>query len=158
MGAFSKGMENLGRLGLNEIIRKSIKQSKPFLGICLGMQLLFTETEEHGIHKGLDILPGKVRRLPSQVKIPHMGWNQIKIKNQKSKIGFFHSIPDESYFYFVHSYYVEPSDKNTISTTTNYGLEFASSIIQDNIFAVQFHPEKSSDIGLKILHNFAKDL
>ncbi|MFH1612587.1 MAG: imidazole glycerol phosphate synthase subunit HisH [bacterium] len=151
VGAFYRGMENLKKLKLDKAIYTAIEQNKPFLGICLGLQLLFTQTEEHGIHQGLNIIKGNVKKLPSTVKIPHMGWNQIK-HQQSNKI--FTNIPNDSYVYFVHSFYVEPEDKSIISTTTNYGLEFASSINKANIFAFQFHPEKSEMLGLKILRNF----
>lgn len=161
VGAFCRGMENLEQSGLSPAILESIKNNKPFLGICLGLQLLFTESEEHGISKGLDVIKGRVKKFSPGVKIPHMGWNNIKsnIKNQKSKIGneklkILEDIPDGSYFYFVHSYYVQPEDKDTIIATTFYGKEFVSAINKDNIWGVQFHPEKSSDLGLKILKNF----
>jgi len=151
VGAFYRGMENLKRLGILPAILDVIKKNKPFLGICLGLQLLFTESEEYGIHSGLDIIKGKVRRFNPNVKIPHMGWNQIKFK-VKSQI--FKGIPDNSYFYFVHSYYVEPEDRDVIVAETFYREQFPSIIVKDNIWAVQFHPEKSSDLGLKILENF----
>lgn len=162
VGAFYHGMKNLKDLNLIPTIKDTINQGKPFLGICLGLQLLFSETEEHGIHKGLDIIKGKVKKFTptpkslvkghaGKIKIPHMGWNQIELRS-KSKL--FNHIPDNSYFYFVHSYYVDPENKDVIATTTNYGVEFTSGIIKDNIFAVQFHPEKSSGLGLKIMENF----
>lgn len=158
VGAFPDCMKNLADLGLIEPIIKGVEAGKPFLGICLGLQLLFTESEEFGTHKGLDIIEGRVIRFPeglssngTRLKIPHMGWNEIRMKK---KTPILDGIPDGSYLYFVHSYYVVPEDKETIATTTDYGVEFVSSIWKDNIFACQFHPEKSQQAGLKILVNF----
>ncbi|MEK7842504.1 MAG: imidazole glycerol phosphate synthase subunit HisH, partial [Deltaproteobacteria bacterium] len=161
VGAFKNCMDNLKNYGLIEPILNAIKSGKPFLGICLGLQLLFSESEEFGKHKGLDVIKGKVVRFVfnnpqsairnPQLKIPHMGWNDIKIKNRPAVLK---DIPDGSYLYFVHSYYVAPEDTNVIATTTFYGIDFASSIWKDNIFACQFHPEKSQKTGLKILKNF----
>jgi len=157
VGAFRDCMENLTHYKLIQPIREHIQAAKPYLGICLGMQVLMSESEEFGSHKGLDIIPGKVVRFPesSELKVPHMGWNQIK-KASGLKNSIFQNIPDQSHVYFVHSYYVVPKDKKVITTTTNYGIDFCSSLQKDNIFAVQFHPEKSQEIGLKILENFAK--
>ncbi len=152
VGAFCRGMENLEQLGLSPAILESIKNNKPFLGICLGLQLLFTESEEHGVSKGLGILKGSVKKFAPNVKIPHMGWNQIKLNTTD----LFDGIPDNSYFYFDHSYYVEPKDKNTVIAVTQYGKDFVSAVNKDNIWGVQFHPEKSSDLGLKILKNFVE--
>ena len=169
VGAFHQGIKNIRRLKLEKVIRQAVEQGKPFLGICLGMQMLFTESEEHGRHKGLDIIRGKVVKFRKVGKIPHMGWNQVKIpaiptgnvgsgsakiSGGKNKISLFDNISDNSYFYFVHSYYVQPTDKKVIAGTTKYGVEFTSVIHQDNIWGVQFHPEKSSESGLKILKNF----
>jgi len=126
------------------------------MGICLGLQILFTESEEHGFHKGLDVIRGKVKKFSSSLKIPHMGWNQIKIQNKKSRI--FAGIQDGSYFYFVHSYYVEPEDKGIVVATTEYGGEFVSTVNKKNVWGVQFHPEKSERLGLKILENFLRDV
>jgi len=154
VGAFYRGMENLGNLGILPAVFKAIEEGRPFLGICLGLQLLFTESEEHGINKGLGLIKGRVRKFNSSVKIPHMGWNKVKMQNAKCKI--FDGVPDESYFYFVHSYYVEPEDKDVILATTGYGVEFTSAVVKDNVWGVQFHPEKSTGLGLKILENFVK--
>ncbi|HEW81272.1 MAG TPA: imidazole glycerol phosphate synthase subunit HisH, partial [Nitrospirae bacterium] len=118
----------------------------------LGLQVLFSESVEFGSTKGLDILKGKVVKFESsELKVPQMGWNELNIKNSTP---LFNEIPDKSYFYFVHSYYVVPEDKNIISTTTDYGIEFTSSVCRDNIYAVQFHPEKSQGLGLQMLKNF----
>lgn len=158
VGAFKDCMDNLNNYGLAELIRNVIQSGKPFLGICLGLQLLFSEGEEFGKHKGLDVIKGKVVRFSSElraqnseIKIPHMGWNDIKIKNRPPALK---DIADDSYLYFVHSYYVVPEDDRVTATTTCYGIDFASSVWKDNIFACQFHPEKSQKIGLQILKNF----
>ncbi len=157
VGAFPVCMENLKSLKLIEVI-KYVAQTKPFLGICLGLQLLFEESEEYGPVKGLGIFPGRVKRFPEgmvinneRLKIPHMGWSEIKkIKDT----GFLNSIKDDSYFYFVHSYYVE-TEESLVATKTFYGIDFISSITCKNLFACQFHPEKSQKLGLKLLQNFA---
>ncbi len=157
VGSFQRAIENLNKLEILHALYSAIKEeNKPFLGICLGLQLLFMESTEHGSHKGLNIIEGKVKKFGATVKIPHMGWNQIKLKNKSSKI--FDGIPDNSYFYFVHSYYVDPKDRSIITTTTDYGTEFASSVQKDNVYGLQFHPEKSSGLGLKILENFVKNV
>ena len=155
VGAFSACMENLRRFGLVEAIREVVLQRKPFLGICLGFQLLFTESEEFGPQKGLDLFPGKVVGFHPQngLKVPHMGWNRI-VKKKESP--FLQGITDGDYLYFVHSYYVTPADLSIVATTTTYGTSFVSSIATDHLFACQFHPEKSQKIGLRILDNFAR--
>jgi imidazole glycerol-phosphate synthase subunit HisH len=160
VGAFRDCMANLDKLKLIDVIKKEIDKGKPFLGICLGLQLLFTESEEFGICEGLNIFPGRVSRFnfdslpvsPSgRLKIPHMGWNTAKIARRPP---IFEEIPDESYFYFVHSFYVIPEDMGIAATTTDYGINFVSMIWKDNVFATQFHPEKSQKMGLKILRGF----
>lgn len=153
VGAFKDCMGNLREYGLIEPLYEFIRSGRPFLGICLGLQLLLTESKEFGVYKGLDIIRGKVVRFPqnSGLKIPHMGWNTIKIKK---RIPLLQDIKDKSYFYFVHSYYIIPQEESIIATTTNYGIEFVSSIYQNNIFACQFHPEKSQELGLRILKRF----
>ncbi len=153
VGAFRDCMANLNELGILDVVKEEILKGKPYLGICLGMQILFTESEEFGICKGLDILKGKVIRfsLPKEYKIPHMGWNRVKFII-KSK--FLSEVPDSSYFYFVHSYYVLPEERRVIAGVTDYGVEFTSMVIYENIFATQFHPEKSQKMGLKLIKNF----
>jgi len=166
VGAFRDCMRELTNLKLIDAIVNAIKKGKPYIGICLGLQILFSESEEFGRCKGLDIFRGKVVKFDfglkdltisnqqsaiSNLKVPHMGWNQIKIQRNNPLL---EGIPDESYFYFVHSYYVAPEDKSITSTTTYYGLDFTSMIWKDNIFAVQFHPEKSQSAGLQLLKNF----
>ena len=170
VGAYSAGMRNLRKLRLIPEIEKAVIEGKPFLGICLGLQLLFSESEEHGRHKGLDLIPGKVLKFKSKLKIPHMGWNTItqvkskklypdghkKVKSEKQKAGqnILAGIPDESYFYFVHSYYVRPISRKFVMANCEYGQKFACVVGKENVFGIQFHPEKSSDLGLKILKNF----
>lgn len=155
VGAFRDCMANLSELGILQTIKEEILNGKPYLGICLGMQILFSESEEFGLCKGLDIFKGKVVRfnLSGEYKIPHMGWNVVKFK-KKNKL--LESIPDNSYFYFVHSYYVVPEDERIIAGVTDYGADFTSMIIYENIFATQFHPEKSQKTGLKLLRNFVE--
>ena len=155
VGAFGDCMRNLERFGLVSSVHKTIEKGKPFLGICLGLQLLFTESEEFGVHHGLDILSGRVVRFRSTdatMKIPHMGWNQIQFA---SPMPILKGIPGGSYLYFVHSFYVKPDDRAIIGTTTDYGTSFASGIWKDNLFACQFHPEKSQRWGIQILKNFS---
>jgi glutamine amidotransferase len=152
VGAFRDCMNNLNEFGFTETIIKNIESGKPFFGICLGLQLLFTESGEFGHSRGLNIFNGNVPRFPeSDLKVPHMGWNSINIKNRPPIL---EGIEDESYFYFVHSYYVAPEDSSITATTTDYGVEFTSMIWKDNVFATQFHPEKSQELGLKVLKNF----
>lgn len=153
VGAFGAGMAELERRGLIEPVKRFVNSTRPFLGICLGLQLLFTESEEEGNYKGLNLIAGKVKRFPVMgLKVPHMGWNRIR----KKECSLLKDIPDGTYMYFVHSYYVEPEDENLVVTWTDYGLKFASFIWKDNIYAMQFHPEKSQEMGLRILKNFAK--
>lgn len=155
VGAFSACMENLARFGLIEPIRETVQLQKPFLGICLGFQLLFSESEEFGHQKGLDLFPGKVVgfRPGEDLKVPHMGWNQIE-KTKDSP--FLDGLSSRDYVYFVHSFYVVPDDSSLIATTTDYGNSFVSSIATDHLFACQFHPEKSQELGLRILANFGR--
>lgn len=152
VGAFKDCMQELTKLGMTDVLVEAIKKGTPYLGICLGLQVLFSESVEFGSTKGLDIFKGKVVRFESdELKIPQMGWNELNIKNSTP---LFNDIPDKSYFYFVHSYYVVPEDEGIISTTTDYGVEFTSSVCRDNVYAVQFHPEKSQSLGLQMLRNF----
>ena len=154
VGAFPDCMRNLDRFGLIGPIHQAIRSGKPFLGICLGLQLLFTEGEEFGPHPGLAILKGRVVRFPflsGSLKIPHMGWNQL---TRVKPLPLFAQVPERAYFYFVHSYYVTPEDRSVVATTTRYGIDFVSSIQQENLFACQFHPEKSQAAGLALLRAF----
>ena len=151
VGAFRDCMRNLEQMSMTEPIVKSIQKGKPFLGICLGLQVLFTESEEFGICKGIGVLKGRVVKFQTGLKVPHMGWNNVKIVQRPP---IFDGIHDESFFYFVHSFYVVPQDINVIATTTDYGVTFTSMVWKENIFATQFHPEKSQEIGLMVLKNF----
>jgi len=153
VGAFSQAIYNLKQAGLDKLIKEQIEAGKPFLGICLGLQLLFSESEEGGVFAGLDIIKGKVTRLPAFVKVPHIGWNQVKIVKKDS---YTVALPEQEYYYFVHSYKVEPQDTTVIAGTTNYGGEFVSLITKKNIVACQFHPEKSSYFGLQLLKSFGE--
>jgi glutamine amidotransferase len=151
VGAAAETMENLKRLGLVSPIQRFIAEGRPFLGVCIGMQVLFAGTEEGGWHECLDIIPGRVKKLPSGLKIPHMGWNQVK---QKVSHPIFDGIPDGANFYFVHSYYVEPNDGSLVAGETEYGMPFCSVIARENLVATQFHPEKSGESGLRMYANF----
>jgi glutamine amidotransferase len=155
VGAFSACMENLKRYGLVEPIRTVVRERRPFLGICLGFQLLFSESEEFGPQRGLELFRGRVLgfRAERDLKVPHMGWNRLR-KRKPSR--FLEGIADGDYAYFVHSYYVVPEDEALVATTTEYGAPFASSIATESLFACQFHPEKSQSLGLRILANFAR--
>ena len=162
VGAFRDCMENLRQKDLLEVIKKNIGSGKPFLGICLGLQILFSQSEEFGLIQGLNIIPGKVSRFTpdlkdmqsgEQLKVPHMGWNRVTLKKNNP---LFNGVPNGSWFYFVHSYYVTPDDSKYVASTTYYGAEFVSGVQEDNIYAFQFHPEKSQVLGLVILKNFSK--
>lgn len=153
VGAMAPAMDRLKSLGLIDPLTKTVKEKKPFLGICLGYQLLFEQSDEGGLIKGLGLLKGQVKRFES-LKVPHMGWNQLMLKQKNCQL--FSGLENNSETYFCHSYYVVPQDKEAIATTTEYGITFASSICSGNIFGVQFHPEKSQMTGLKLLENFVK--
>lgn len=157
VGAFKNCMDNLDRLGLIDVVRKSIQSGKPFLGICLGLQLLFEESVEFGTVAGLGILPGKVMRFhfpdDPALKVPHMGWNTLTLHKPSP---LFDSMEAHPYYYFVHSYYVAPENRDMVATTTRYGEDFVSGIEHDNIHAFQFHPEKSQKQGLALLEKFAR--
>ena len=160
VGAFRDCMHNLEQGGFVEPILKVIAEGRPFLGICVGMQLLFSDSVEFGLYSGLNVIPGHVLRFPDQMtvageklKVPQMGWNQLSFKRRPPT---FEGVEDGSNVYFVHSYYVKPDDSSVIATTTDYGIEFCSSVWKDNVVATQFHPEKSQTIGLQILKNFAE--
>ena len=154
VGSFGDAMDSMAKSGLVDTVKQNALSCKPFLGICLGLQLLFEESEESPGVKGLGIFKGKIKKFSSDMglKIPHIGWNSLEIKQ---KDGIFKNIPENSYVYFVHSYYLHAEDKNDIAAITNYGIDFHSAVGKNNVFATQFHPEKSGDVGLQILRNFA---
>lgn len=156
VGAFGDAMQELERQGLAALIKEQVKNKKPFLGICLGLQLLFEKSEEADKCKGLGIIKGEVRKFPaSDLNVPHMGWNQLeKVKSDECIL--LKDVPDGSFVYFCHSYYPEPSDEKTIAATTDYGIPFASALWQDNVYGAQFHPEKSQSVGLQMLKNFVE--
>ena len=155
VGAFGDAMEKLHSYGLVEVIREVTRRQIPFLGICLGLQLMFESSEETPGVEGLGILKGKILRIPPAegLKIPHMGWNSLHLQNNGR---LFKDIPEDTYVYFVHSYYLQAEDPQTVKATTQYSTTIHASVEKDNVFACQFHPEKSSRFGLKILENFAK--
>lgn len=154
VGSFGDAMESMRAKKLDETVKKCAESGKPFLGICLGLQLLFEESEESPDLKGLGIFKGKIKRFSSDMglKIPHIGWNSISIKQDCPLFG---GIRENSYVYFVHSYYLEAQNPDDVAAVTNYGIDFHSAVGKGNVFATQFHPEKSGDVGIAILKNFA---
>ena len=155
VGAFKDSMDAMHRSDLAKAIKSFIDSGKPFLGVCVGLQMLFSESEEFGQSKGLDVFGGKVVKFAQGQKVPHMGWNQITISKPGNPL--LKGLKDGDYLYFVHSYYVVPQSKDIVATQTNYGVDFTSMVWQGNVFGTQFHPEKSQEVGLKIYGNF-KDL
>jgi len=159
VGAFGSAMRELTARGLVDPIREYIRSGKPYLGICLGLQLLFDSSEESATTPGFGVFKGSVRRFPerSGLKVPHMGWNQIsRTPNTKKKNALLDAVPDGSFVYFVHSYFADPQDRSLVTLETEYGVKFASMISQGNIYATQFHPEKSQMLGLSLLERFAR--
>jgi glutamine amidotransferase len=153
VGAFGDGMRNLRELGLVEPFVEKVRKGTPTLGICLGMHLLFTESEEFGRHRGLDLLDGPVVKLPAALRVPHMGWNQL---HSKKANGLTKGVAESSFVYFVHSYYTEPKSPDIVLATTDYEIEFPAIVHDGNIWATQFHPEKSQRVGECLLDNFAR--
>jgi glutamine amidotransferase len=153
VGAAADAMNSLGKLGVTDAIRQLIQQGRPFLAVCVGMQIMLSGSEEGGWHECLGVIPGTVKRLPQGLKIPHIGWNQVK---QRFAHSIFQGIPDETNFYFVHSFYAEPDDVSVVAGTTDYGVTMCSMVIKDNLVATQFHPEKSGEDGLRMYANFLK--
>jgi len=153
VGAAADTMSNLAQRRLVEPIRQYIASGRPFLGICMGLQVLLSVSEEGGEHRCLDILPGRVRRLPDGLKVPQMGWNRVR---QCSSHPIFAGIPDNAFFYFVHSYYADPEDPSVVIGETDYGVTFPAVVAKDNIVATQFHPEKSAEYGLRLYENFLR--
>jgi glutamine amidotransferase len=153
VGAFGDAMKNIEKMGFREPMLQFIATGRPFLGICLGMQLLFSDSTEKGTHAGLSVIPGRVVKFPAGEKVPQIGWNQVRIRNEKP---LFEGIPDDTYFYFVHSYYVVPETEAAVAGTTDYGIPYASAVAAGNVFGVQFHPEKSQNPGLRLIRNFCR--
>ena len=155
VGAFGDAMHNLRKYGLDQVIYQVVENETPFLGICLGLQLLFEKSDESVGAKGLGILQGEICRIPDKegLKIPHMGWNSLHLQNDGR---LFAGLPENSYVYFVHSYYLKAKDESIVKATTEYSTHIHASVEQGNVFACQFHPEKSSDVGLQILRNFVE--
>jgi imidazole glycerol-phosphate synthase subunit HisH len=153
VGAFGYAMQSLRALGFDELVVEAANAGKPILGLCVGLQMMFEEGHEFGVHRGLGLLPGKVVKFPDNLHVPHIGWNQVKLQREHP---IFRDLEDQSFFYFVHSYYVEPNDAACVMGTTDYGFSYASICGRDNIIGVQFHPEKSQATGLKLLKNFAE--
>ncbi|MGN0423058.1 MAG: imidazole glycerol phosphate synthase subunit HisH [Lachnospiraceae bacterium] len=155
VGAFGDAMGKIRQYGLEEVVGEVVDQKTPFLGICLGLQLLFERSDETPGVEGLGILKGEILRIPDKegLKIPHMGWNSLKFQNQGR---LFANLPEEPYVYFVHSYYLRAADEGIVTATTEYSTHIHASVEKDNVFACQFHPEKSSDVGIQILKNFVE--
>jgi len=153
VGAAQDTMNNLKKRGMDEVIRRLISEKRSLFAVCVGMQVLFDKTEEGGRNDCLGIIKGNVKKLPPGLKVPHMGWNQVK---QKAHHPIFDGIPDEANFYFVHSYHADPDDKTLIAGVSEYGISICSMLIKDNLIATQFHPERSGDYGLRMYDNFLK--
>lgn len=155
VGSFGDAMNNLKKYGLDEVIHQVVENGTPFLGICLGLQLLFERSDESPEAVGLGILKGEILRIPDAegLKIPHMGWNSLHLQHDGR---LFKGLRENDYVYFVHSYYLKAEDESIVRATTNYSVDIHASVEKDNVFACQFHPEKSSDVGLQILKNFVE--
>jgi glutamine amidotransferase len=157
VGAFGDGMDRLRQRGLVEPVLRQAEAGKPLLGICLGMQLLFDESEEMGHQEGLGLLPGRVVRFPEgELKVPHIGWNQLRLAEPRPEMALLEGVEDGAYAYFVHSYYPAAGEPGDLLATTEYGIEFASVVGRGTIWGAQFHPEKSQDVGLRLLKNFVR--
>jgi len=153
VGAFGACMNALGARGFDELVRARVAAGTPLLGVCVGMQMLFEESEEFGASRGLGFLRGRVRRFPGDLVVPQVGWNQVRQQNSSP---LFEGIRDSAFFYFVHSYYCEPVERKIIAGETDYGVAYASAVARENLYGVQFHPEKSQADGLRVLANFAR--
>ncbi len=154
VGAFTQAMHELKKRRLVEPLREKIQSGTPYLGLCLGLQLLFSRSEEGERVKGLDIIPGEVRRFRGDLKVPHIGWNRLSVRAKKCPL--LKGVEREDFFYFVHSYYGVPKDKSWVASTTDYGVKFCSSVWKGQVFATQFHPEKSQRSGQKLIRNFIR--
>ena len=153
VGAFGACMRALSERGFDRLVKERVEAGTPLLGVCVGMQLLFEESSEFGATPGLGLLPGRVQRFTDELVVPHVGWNRV---TQRQSHALFADVANGAFFYFVHSYYCEPCDKSVVAGETEYGVNYASIVAQDNICGVQFHPEKSQDAGLRLLKNFAR--
>ena len=156
VGAFGYAMESLRKYGFDKLILEANDAGKPIIGICVGLQMLFDEGHEFGVHRGLGLLPGKVVKFSDEVRVPHVGWNQVEYHNGSATHPLFRGLPDQSFYYFVHSYYVEPAAEACVMGVTEYGQRYASICGRGNVVGVQFHPEKSQTTGLTLLKNFAE--
>ncbi|MFM8392612.1 MAG: imidazole glycerol phosphate synthase subunit HisH [Acidobacteriota bacterium] len=154
VGAFAACMDGLRRRGFDQLVIESARSGKPILGLCVGLQMMFEEGHEFGVHRGLGLMPGRVIRFPEGLHVPHIGWNQVHLRRPDHPV--LHNLPDNSFFYFVHSYYVEPSDPDCVIGETEYGIRYASICGRGSILGVQFHPEKSQSTGLTLLRHFAE--
>lgn len=156
VGAFGYAMQSLRALGFDELVLEAAKAGKPIIGLCVGLQMMFEEGHEFGVHKGLGLLPGKVVKFPEKLHVPHIGWNQVELQEKATNHPIFQGLEDQSFFYFVHSFYCEPTDESCVLGKTDYGMKYASICGRNNIVGVQFHPEKSQATGLRLLKNFAE--
>ena len=152
VGAFKACMDGVKARGFDELVLDAAKAGKPIIGLCVGLQMMFDEGHEFGVHKGLGLMPGRVVKFPEKLRVPHIGWNQVEFKRDHA---VFSGLPSQTFFYFVHSFYVESADQTCVLGETDYGMRYASICGRDNIVGVQFHPEKSQSAGLKLLKNFA---
>jgi glutamine amidotransferase len=153
VGAFKACMDGLKARGFDELVLDAAKTGKPIIGLCVGLQMMFDEGHEFGVHKGLGLMPGRVVKFPDKLRVPHIGWNQVEFKRDHK---VFTDLPSQTFFYFVHSFYVESADSSCVLGETDYGMRYASICGRDNIVGVQFHPEKSQTAGLRLLKNFAE--
>ena len=153
VGAFAACMDGLRSRGFDQLVIEAAGAGKPILGLCVGLQMMFEEGHEFGIHRGLGLMPGRVVRFPEGLHVPHIGWNQVHLRQPNHPL--FHDLPDHSFFYFVHSFYVEPTDQDCVIGETDYGIKYASICGRGSVIGVQFHPEKSQSAGLRLLRNFA---
>ena len=156
VGAFAACMEGLRSRGFDQLVIEAARAGKPILGLCVGLQMMFEEGHEFGIHRGLGLMPGRVVRFPDGLHVPHIGWNQVHLRQPNHPL--FHDLPDHSFFYFVHSFYDEPTDQDCVIGETDYGIKYASICGRGSVIGVQFHPEKSQSAGLRLLRNFAAGL
>ncbi len=155
VGAFGYAMQSLRSFGFDELVQEAAQAGKPILGLCVGLQMMFEEGHEFGVHQGLGLMKGKVVKFADNLRVPHIGWNQVALQQDFQSHPIFKDVSDETFYYFVHSYYVAADDASCVYGTTDYGLEYASICGRDNIVGVQFHPEKSQTAGLRLLKNFS---